>query len=29
MALEIERRFLVAGQQWRAVVAWQRDFAQG
>ena len=29
MALEIERRFLVSGQQWREVVAWQRDFAQG
>ena len=29
MALEIERRFLVSGQQWRSVVSWQRDFAQG
>ena len=29
MALEIERRFLVSGQQWRDVVSWQRDFAQG
>jgi len=29
MALEIERRFLVRGQQWRAHVLWQAQLRQG
>ena len=29
MALEIERRFLVQGEQWRAHVAWQARLQQG
>lgn len=29
MALEIERRFLVEGEQWRAHVVWQRRLQQG
>lgn len=29
MALEIERRFLVQGEAWRAHVAWQRRLQQG
>ena len=29
MALEIERRFLVRGQQWRAHIAWQARLQQG
>ena len=29
MALEIERRFLVSGQDWRQHVAWEAELAQG
>lgn len=29
MALEIERRFLVAGEAWRSLVAWSQDLEQG
>ena len=29
MALEIERRFLVAGEAWRSLVAWGQDLEQG
>ena len=29
MALEIERRFLVSGQQWRRHVCWQAWLEQG
>lgn len=29
MALEIERRFLVSGEEWRAHVSWEADLRQG